>query len=407
MKSQKNFIKNINNNLTLIKVISNPNLHNSMINNYWRKYEGGNRVYSTNFFTPEVMSNVLQLLTENKSINKIAEIINFSAKAIRNNLKICLYYENYWVDEEGKKIKNLKKHKGKKYRLAYYSFKKWLANFRRYCFVKKLICLEQSKKRFKLFFQWFNDKIDNLIKSVKISANVIIYQFMKYLNRHNLKAKIPTEQTIYNWVAKKDHSFTKQWFIKLSKGLFGRNNHKKKQIKQAKIYHEKYLSINDLPEASILDQSNYYWELDTVEGKKSDQHVLLVMINRKTRRVIIKKVQCGAKAMLTKLIDVYHQYQLKIEGLIIDNGSENAYLHCFEELTKIYRCNPYNPTDKPRVENVNRLIRYWIPKSVSIDLFEEDQIQMIEDKINQYPRKVLVEGILISAYEYEELLELI
>ena len=230
---------------------------------------------------------------------------------------------------------------------------------------------------------------------------------MKYLNRHNLKAKIPTEQTIYNWVAKKDHAFKKQFFIKLSRGLFGRNNRKKKQIKQAKIYHEKYLSINDLPKVSILDQSNYYWELDTIEGKKSDQHVLLVMINRKTRRVIIKKVQRGAKAMLTKLIDVYHQYQLKIEGLIIDNGSENAYLHCFEELTKIYRFNPYNPTDKPRVENVNCLIRYWIPKSVSIDLFDEDQVQMIEDKINKYPRKVLVEGILISAYEYEELLELI
>ena len=82
------------------------------------------------------------------------------------------------------------------------------------------------------------------------------------------------------------------------------------------------------------------------------------MINRKTRRVIIKKVQRGAKAMLTKLIDVYHQYQLKIEGLIIDNGSENAYLHCFDQISKIYRCNPYNPTDKPRVENVNRLIRY-------------------------------------------------
>ena len=190
-------------------------------------------------------------------------------------------------------------------------------------------------------------------------------------------------------------------------GLFGRNNRKKKYLKRLKIYHEKYLSINDLPKVSILDQSNYYWELDTVEDKKSDQHVLLVMINRKTRRVIIKKVQRGAKAMLTKLIDVYHQYQLKIEGLIIDNGSENAYLHCFDELTKIYRCNPYNPTDKPRVENVNRLIRYWIPKSVSIDLFDEDQIQLIEDKINKYPRKVLVEGILISAYEYEELLELI
>ena len=128
---------------------------------------------------------------------------------------------------------------------------------------------------------------------------------MKYLNRHNLKAKIPTEQTIYNWVAKKDHSFTKQWFIKLSKGLFGRNNRKKKQIKQAKIYHEKYLSINDLPEASILDQSNYYWELDTVKGKKSEQHVLLVMINHKTRRVIIKRFneeQLSNHFFLKKLI---------------------------------------------------------------------------------------------------------
>ena len=76
-----------------------------MINNYWRKYEGGNRVYSTNFFTPEVMSSVLQLLTENKSINEIAKIINFSAKVIHNNLKLCLYYENYWVDEEGKKLR--------------------------------------------------------------------------------------------------------------------------------------------------------------------------------------------------------------------------------------------------------------------------------------------------------------
>ena len=87
MKSQKIFIKNINNNLTLIKVVSNSEVHNSMINNYWRKYEGGNRLYSTNFFTPEVMTNVLQLLTENKSINEIAKIINFSDKAINNYLK--------------------------------------------------------------------------------------------------------------------------------------------------------------------------------------------------------------------------------------------------------------------------------------------------------------------------------
>ena len=93
---------------------------------------------------------------------KLLKIINFSAKAIRNNLKICLYYENYWVDEKGKKIKNLKKHKGKK------------------------------------------------ILHRLILEGIVLLKFMKYLNRHNLKAKIPTEPTIYNWVTKKDHSFTKK-----------------------------------------------------------------------------------------------------------------------------------------------------------------------------------------------------
>ena len=99
--------------------------------------------------------------------------------------------------------------------------------------------------------------------------------------------------------------------------------------------------------------------------------------------------------MLKKLIDVYHQYQLKIDGLIIDNGSENAYLHCFDQLSKIYRCNPNCPTDKPSVENVNPFFEKFI----------QVEIKEIEDKINHYPRKVLIKNQLISAYEYEEILK--
>ena len=91
--------------------------------------------------------------------------------------------------------------------------------------------------------------------------------------------------------------------------------------------------------------------------------------------------------------------------MIIDNGSENAYLHCFDQLSKIYRCNPNCPTDKPSVENVNRLIRYWVAKATSIEKFSQAEIKAIQDKINHYPRKILMKNQLISACEYEEILK--
>ena len=57
------------------------------------------------------------------------------------------------------------------------------------------------------------------------------------------------------------------------------------------------------------------------------------------------------------------------------------------------------------IKNVNCLIRYWIPKRASIEEFSQSEIKAIEDKINHYPRKVLIKNQLISAYEYEEILK--
>ena len=57
------------------------------------------------------------------------------------------------------------------------------------------------------------------------------------------------------------------------------------------------------------------------------------------------------------------------------------------------------------IKNVNLLIRYWIPKGASIEGFSQAEIKTIEDKINHYPRKVLIKNQLMSAYEYEEILK--
>ena len=97
---------------------------------------------------------------------------------------------------------------------------------------------------------------------------------------------------------------------------------------------------------------------------------------------------------------------MTINGLIIDNGSENALLHLFDQANAIYRCRPNCPTDKPGVENINRLIRYWIPKKTSIDRFSDQQIKTIEEKINSYPRKIFTKNKLMSSNDYQKLLNI-
>ena len=110
--------------------------------------------------------------------------------------------------------------------------------------------------------------------------------------------------------------------------------------------------------------------------------------------------------MLETIGQIYDEYNLTINGLIIDNGSENALLHLFDQANAIYRCRPNCPTDKPGVENINRLIRYWIPKKTSIDRFGDQQIKTIEEKINCYPRKIFAKNKLMSSNDYQKLLNI-
>ena len=64
------------------------------------------------------------------------------------------------------------------------------------------------------------------------------------------------------------------------------------------------------------------------------------------------------------------------------------YIYIDHQGSPIYRYWSNCPTDKPGVEKVNRLIRYWIPKKTSIDRFGDQQMKTIEEKINSYPRKI-------------------
>lgn len=54
-----------------------------------------------------------------------------------------------------------------------------------------------------------------------------------------------------------------------------------------------------------------------------------------------------------------------------------------------YFAMPYSSWQRGCNENLNGLVRQYIPKGCDISLFTDDEIQRIEDKLNRRPRKRL------------------
>jgi IS30 family transposase len=77
--------------------------------------------------------------------------------------------------------------------------------------------------------------------------------------------------------------------------------------------------------------------------------------------------------------------------LTLDNGTENA-MH--EEITssigiKCFFTHPYCSWERGTNENLNGLIRWYLPKGTDFSNISDEQIKHIESLINNRPRKCL------------------
>lgn len=132
------------------------------------------------------------------------------------------------------------------------------------------------------------------------------------------------------------------------------------------------------------------WEGDFIVSGKSGKGVLLVLHERKSRYALVKRI--------TKLnMKTAYQYIFEMTGGIVINTltlDNDIVFKKHEELSKIigvpvYFCHPYHSWEKGGVENTNKLIRKYIPKGSDISKYSNEYVQMIQDKLNNRPRKCL------------------
>ena len=132
------------------------------------------------------------------------------------------------------------------------------------------------------------------------------------------------------------------------------------------------------------------WETDLVLFHKQKE-VLSVKYERKTQLVILHKVKNKTASEFEKTIEDTIKSLPPNTFLTVtrDNGTENAK----HEETKIkygiqsYFCDPYSSWQKGGVENMNKLIRQYLPRDIDFSKVTDEELRIIQEKLNNRFRK--------------------
>ena len=151
-------------------------------------------------------------------------------------------------------------------------------------------------------------------------------------------------------------------------------------------------SIIDRPKKIDMRIEAGHWESDSVESKGRNS-ALNVLLERVTRLVHITRVD-SKKSVDTKnaIVRKLSKHDCEfVKSITYDNGVENAlHLKINEQLgCKSYFCQPYHSWEKGAVEQVNGLIRRYLPKGTDFIEIPLKTLREIEYRINSRPRKCL------------------
>jgi len=153
------------------------------------------------------------------------------------------------------------------------------------------------------------------------------------------------------------------------------------------------ISIHKRPEEINLKERYGDWESDTVDSPKSGKGGLSSHYERKSQacrlhRLLSKRAE-ETNDSLARTRDTLPDYLFLT--VTFDNGPENS---GHRELKKefgieTYFCDPYCSWQKGGVENLNKLIRQYFPKKTDFSRISEEQIYIVQEKLNNRPRKTL------------------
>ena len=152
------------------------------------------------------------------------------------------------------------------------------------------------------------------------------------------------------------------------------------------------VSIHDRPEEIEGRRVMGHWEGDLIIGKNHGSAVG-TLVERKSRYVFLAHLnnQTAEETRMSftrKLADVPSELR---QSLTYDQGKEMSQhkLLSADLDMSVYFCDPHSPWQKGAIENINGLIRQFLPKGSDLSDVSQNDLDEISHLLNTRPRKTL------------------
>jgi IS30 family transposase len=134
-----------------------------------------------------------------------------------------------------------------------------------------------------------------------------------------------------------------------------------------------------------------HWEVDTVVGAGAKDCVA-TLVERKTGFTMLGKLPDRCKLSMSKrLRSLIRREQASFKTITADNGTEFHDYEAVEHTTgaKFYFATPYHSWERGSNENLNGLLRQYLPKRSNLAGLTQRQCDAIARQLNTRPRKRL------------------
>lgn len=152
------------------------------------------------------------------------------------------------------------------------------------------------------------------------------------------------------------------------------------------------VSIEQRPAVVSLRQRFGDWEMDTIVGPGC-KGVIVTLVERLTRKMLMASCPHGknARDMARIVVSLLRPYKDFVHTITTDNGSEFAeHEYIARKLgCSVFFAHPYCSWEKGLIENTNKLIRQFIPKTAQLSSLSPVFISFVQAEINLRPRKLL------------------
>jgi len=162
------------------------------------------------------------------------------------------------------------------------------------------------------------------------------------------------------------------------------------------------------PIADRPSNINKRWGLGHMEGDfivsgKSGKGIVLGLRDRKIRKSLLEKIlPVSVSGVERALLRIKRRYP-EMQSITFDNDLLLLEHKRLEQKLgiKIYFCDVHAPWQKPSIENLNKILRRYIPKSSDISKYSRRYIKKLEAKMNRRFMDCLNSLTPDEAYEHE------